>query len=284
MTAEVPVATVSSVGVDVPAANPVPDRRWAWVPAVLTALAVLAQIGYPLVHGQPRTPLTVATVLIFFSAVVTASCQSRGIRWTGRVVLLTLVVSLLVEAIGTATGFPFGAYRYSRTLGVALLSVPLLVPFAWVMMTIPSLAIARRINGRRSSRIAVATLALASWDVFLDPQLVSAGYWSWQHPHPGIGGVPVTNFVGWLLAAGLLMVLVDQVAGFGPAQRPISIRWSGDTLLIGLYFWTYASSLLANIAFFHRPLVGLAGAIVMGVPVLLAVVALRRETPGPATR
>lgn len=293
MTAPVPVETspvaaappksAPSLGV-VQNARPDLHHRRMLIPAALTAVAVLAQIAYPLTHGSPRTRLTVGTVLIFFAAVVAASCQSSGARWTGRVVLLTLVVSLVVEAIGTATGAPFGAYQYSGALGVRVLSVPILVPFAWVMMTLPALAIARHSVRRRGARIAVAALALASWDVFLDPQLVSAGYWRWQHPHPGIGGVPLTNLTGWLLAAGLLMFLVDRVAGIGPTERLSRARASGDALLVGLYFWTYASSLLANLAFFHRPPVALAGALVMGVPVLLTVRGWRLGAAAGAAR
>jgi putative membrane protein len=36
-----------------------------------------------------------------------------------------------------------------------------------------------------------------------------------------------------------------------------------------LYAWTYVSSLLANLAFFGRPAVALAGGLAMGVPMLL---------------
>ena len=66
------------------------------------------------------------------------------------------------------------------------------------------------VPGRRSgsaaaplARVAVAAAALASWDLFLDPQMVDAGHWRWSDPSPALPGVPtvpLTNYAGW--AAG----------------------------------------------------------------------------------
>ncbi|MDQ1631731.1 MAG: hypothetical protein QOC80_1703, partial [Frankiaceae bacterium] len=53
---------------------------------------------------------------------------------------------------------------------------------------------------------------------------------------------------------------------------------AADAVPLGLYLWTYASSLLANLAFFGRPDVALTGGLVMGVPVALLVWSLRSRT------
>jgi len=52
-----------------------------------------------------------------------------------------------------------------------------------------------------------------------------------------------------------------------------------DRVPLGLYLWTYASSVLAAAVFFHRPGVALVGGLVMGVPVALLLKGLR--TPAP---
>ena len=41
---------------------------------------------------------------------------------------------LIAEAVGVATGIPFGRYTYTGTLGPEVLGVPVIVPMAWVMM------------------------------------------------------------------------------------------------------------------------------------------------------
>jgi putative membrane protein len=141
------------------------------------------------------------------------------------------------------------------------------------MMAYPALIVGNRIARGRSllPRIAASTLALASWDVFLDPQMVGAGHWRWldgSDHGPALAGVPVSNFGGWLLASAVLMTLLHLLL---PAPRLPS-----TALPLGLYAWTYASSLLANLAFFGRPAVALAGGLAMGVPMLLLGRSLRR--------
>jgi putative membrane protein len=139
------------------------------------------------------------------------------------------------------------------------------------MMAYPALVVGNRIARGRSliPRVAASALALASWDVFLDPQMVGAGHWRWLDVHGlALSGVPVGNFGGWLLASAVLMTLLHCLL-------PRTNRDS-DALPLGLYAWTYFSSLLANLAFFGRPAVALAGGLAMGVPMLLLGRTLRR--------
>ena len=49
-------------------------------------------------------------------------------------------------------------------------------------------------------------------------------------------------------------------------------RAPDDRVPLGLYVWTYASSVLAAVAFFHHPGVALVGGAAMGTSVLLLLV------------
>jgi putative membrane protein len=168
-------------------------------------------------------------------------------------------VALLAEAIGVTTGFPFGHYAYTDKLGPQLIGVPLVIPLAWAMMAYPALLAGRRLASPRMSRILISAWALASWDLFLDPQMVDAGQWRWADPSPalpGISGIPVTNFLGWLAVSIILMAILDALLPDRPAD---------DALPATLYLWTYASSVLAAAVFFERPGVALVGGVAMGV-------------------
>ena len=234
------------------------------VALALTTATVLAQIAYPLLSGSTRNGDTVLTVLLFCAASCAAATAANGGRWALRFLLLTVGFGFAIEALGTATGIPFGRYEYAGSLGPRLLSVPVVVPLAWAMMAYPALVVGTRIARGRSlgARIAASSVALAAWDVFLDPQMVGAGHWRWPGSHAiALAGVPLENFAGWLLASALLMTLLHLLL---PRQGQ---GW--DALPLGLYAWTYASSLLANLAFFGRPAVALAGGLAMGVPVML---------------
>ena len=130
-------------------------------PVLLAAGAVLLQVAYPLVHGSARDGLTVATVLSFFAASTAHAVATRGAAWAARFLVGCLGVALGAEALGVATGFPFGSYAYGDTLGPEVLAVPLVVPLAWAMIGYPCLLVGQRLaTGWRS--VGVAAWALAS--------------------------------------------------------------------------------------------------------------------------
>jgi uncharacterized membrane protein len=241
----------------------------ARLPATLLAVTVLAQIAYPLTSGDVRDGLTIATVLLWAATSLTHAAVTRGTRYAAALLVIAGGIGLLAEVIGTATGVPFGAYHYVGGLGPQWAGVPLIIPLAWVMMAYPALLVGRRL-GRP---VLIGAAALAAWDLFLDPQMVAAGHWTFTGGGPRLNGIPLVNTLGWLLVAFLIMIALAAI--------PTPDRPTDDRIAYALYLWTYASSVLAAAAFFHRPGVALAGGLVMGVPTLLLARALRRQ-PGPA--
>lgn len=206
--------------------------------------------------------------MAFFLASTTHALVHRGLRWTALFVLVTTGTGLLAESLGTSTGLPFGQYDYADSLGWKLLSVPVVIPLAWAMMAYPCLLVGQRLTRSRLGAAAVGGLALAAWDLFLDPQMVEAGHWTWRDVQlalPGAPGIPVSNYLGWLLVA-VLMVGVLQL---------LPRRDADDRVPAALFLWTYVSSVLANAVFFGRPAVALLGGVGMGVVAIPYVKALR---------
>ena len=240
------------------------------LPVALAVLVVLLQIAYPLVSGQARDRLTVLTVVVFFLASTSHALVHRGVRWTALLVLVTTGTGLLAEAVGTATGVPFGQYDYADTLGAKLLGVPVVIPLAWAMFAYPALLVGQRLARTPLGAAAVGGAALASWDLFLDPQMVQAGHWRFtdvQASLPGAPGIPLSNYLGWLLVA-VVMVGVLQLLGRRDAD---------DRLPAALFLWTYVSSVLANAVFFGRPAVALVGGVGMGLVAVPYALATRRR-------
>ena len=89
----------------------------AALPTALAAATVGAQILYPLVDGRTRHILAITAVTLFFSASVTHAALRRGPRWAAALVVIAGGVGLVAEALGVATGYPFGAYRYADSFG-----------------------------------------------------------------------------------------------------------------------------------------------------------------------
>jgi uncharacterized membrane protein len=245
----------------------------AWA---LGAGGVVAQMVFPFTDGG-TVALTVASVVLLAAAAVLHAAATRGPRSAAALVAVAAGGGLLAEAVGVRWGVPFGDYDYTGTLGLELLGVPVLVPLAWAMMAYPALLVGRVLAGARGrlATAAVAAWTLTAWDVFLDPQMVDAGHWRWEHPTPalpGVEGIPLTNFAGWLAVSFAMSLVLDRLV----SRRPI-----GDDLLpLSVVVWTYASSVLAHAVFFGRPPVAVAGGVLMGltvVPLVVLLVRRRRE-------
>ncbi|GAA1735913.1 carotenoid biosynthesis protein [Luedemannella helvata] len=251
--------------------------RLVWT---LLAALVAAEICYPLTTGAVRAALVVVTVLLGFAASLAHAITARGAR-AGAALLGVAAAGFAVELLGVRTGVPFGGYDYAASLGPQLGGVPLLIGLAWAWMAWPAwLAAGRLVTGRSVragvARVVVAAVALAAWDLFLDPQMVADGHWVWHDPDPalpGVTGVPLGNYLGWLLVA--LIVATGLTVALGHA-RPSAT----DAPMLALYLWTYASSVLAHAAFLSLPASAAWGALGMGlVAVPLAISWRRGATP-----
>jgi putative membrane protein len=246
------------------------------LPVVLVGLTVLAQIAYPLVSGSTRSALTVLTVVLGFAAAVTHAVLTRGARVAAVLVVVTAGGGLLVEALGTGTGFPFGEYTYAGSLGGKVLGVPWVIPLAWTMMAWPAWLVAGRLTSGWA-RVLVSGWALASWDLFLDPQMVDAGHWTWASPGaglPGVPGIPVSNYAGWVLVAVIMSAFLHLLLPASDDDRAAP--------MLGFYLWTYASSVLAHAVFFGLPASAAWGALGMGLVAIPLAVRLARTTrPAP---
>ena len=234
---------------------------WMWLPWSLAGITIGGQIVW-LLAEPARDVLTILTVLTFFLASASHAWLTRGWLWALGYVGIAAGVGLGVEALGVATGLPFGTYAYADSLGPAVLGVPVVVMLAWAMMAYPCLLAAQRLSSTRAGVVIIGTWALASWDLFLDPQMVSEGHWTWETTTPalpGIPGIPLSNYLGWIITAAIIMALLCRL----PQKRATS-----DGVPTLMIMWVYASSVLANAAFFGRPGVAIWGGIMMGIVII----------------
>lgn len=267
-----------------------------YVPVALAVAVVGLQTAYPLVAQGPALDLlTVGTVIVFAAASVSHAVVWRGRRFAAALVVVTGGAGFAVEAVGVATGLPFGAYAYAESLGPLVAGVPVVIPMAWTMMAYPAYAVARRLTRSRWVRVPVAGWALTSWDLFLDPQMVDAGHWSWDASGPAVLGIPLSNFAGWFLVATVMMAVLDVAAGRlagdwtgregavrGAVAGVAGVVAPADAPLYGLYLWVYASSVLSHLAFFGLPGSAVLGGIGMGVVAFPLALRLRPECAHPS--
>ncbi|MFC0453478.1 carotenoid biosynthesis protein [Rhodococcus jostii] len=258
------------------------------VPAVLAGAAIAAQILYPLVHGGIRDAVTVFVVALLAAASVTHAAATRSGRWALGLVAVTAGLGLASEVLGTATGFPYGCYDYSvDRLGPALAGVPLVVPFAWTAGFYPvwcAASVLARGPHRRAVRVALTTVGVVGWDLYLDPQMVADGQWRWcvtDAGLPGIEHIPLTNYAGWFFVAAVMAVAVDRID-----RRFDSGTRHRDGVPIALFLWTWLGSALAHSVFLDAPelrysaVYGWFAMGILGIPLLVSLLRPLARRPG----
>ncbi len=234
--------------------------RQAWILYTLFALTVGLQILYPLIHGGLLRFTTIAIVYCASLTMLAHALFSFGAKYLSLYLVITFSFSLLIEEIGSRTGWPFGEYHYSTTLGFQFFGVPLVVPFAWLMMAHPILILSRKLSPAWT--FLIGGFGLMTWDLFVDPQMVAAGRWSWKivGPHvPLQPSIPLSNTAGWLLGGMGLIAILHKVL---PKERR---KVGASVIAVELFLaWTLFSGIVGNLFFFHTPGV----ALIAGIPFL----------------
>ncbi len=247
--------------------------------AAFTAYVSLGPLfGFPTVHGHSVPWLT----LIATAFAITHALTYIGWRNTFILFALTYTVSLLFESVGVATGWIYGPYHYTDQLGPRFLGlVPYLIPLAWFMISYPSLVIAEGILGYGSTEdqwrnlrvAALAAVVMTAWDLVLDPIMVRMGHWVWE-VEGAYFGVPLHNFLGWLVTTFSIFILYTWIAG----RLNQKVQGAADQSFLMLASGSYASTVAGNtLAALQMGLIGpaLIGLFAAGAFALLSLFNLR---------
>lgn len=128
--------------------------------------------------------------------------------------LITWAVSYFFENLSVQTGFPFGFYHYSPSLG--MLPVPIVIIFAYFAMGYLSWMISHVLTGQYTKKLEgkqtflvpfIAAFIMVMWDLTVDPiSSTLQGLWVWTTPGAYFG-VPISNFFGWFLVVFIFFQL-----------------------------------------------------------------------------
>lgn len=211
----------------------------------------------------------------------------------------SFAVAFSAEALGVNFGLVFGSYYYSDILGVQLFGVPLLAALAWEPIVYAAFCISDLVSplvsglpgvsGLRPSVIwpaVIGALATTAWDMMIDPIAVSQGWWVWVDGGPYVpyvaNGVPIQNFIGWLVVAFTINLLYRFLAERAPQPpRTASLTFYGPVMLYASLFLT---SFGVTITILERPEVALIGLLAMGpfLAITLANIGWMRRSHGAA--
>jgi putative membrane protein len=221
------------------------------------AATTLTAIAYPLARrgGVVRRLVSQGVVAGLATTTAAATAHRWGSARAGAAAAVVVAATAAVERIGTATGLPFGRYRYTGRLRPVVGGVPVVVPLAWFAMAVPAREAAHAALGpasRTTTRISLGAAALTAWDLFLDPQMTAEGFWRWSLTGR-YRGIPATNFLGWMLSGAAVMALLEVLL---PPGRP-------EAALVSVYAGTAVMETLGFAAFLGDPLVAAVGGLAM---------------------
>ncbi|RQG96608.1 bisanhydrobacterioruberin hydratase [Natrarchaeobius chitinivorans] len=169
-------------------------------------------------EGLLPQPLAYNPLLILFGTLVMRSPLVVGLLprigpWALACFGVLTAYTYAIETVGVRTDWPYGAFEYTIQLGPMLFGeVPLALPLFFIPLVVNAYLLTLLILGDSSDhllvRIPTAIAAVVAVDLVLDPAAVAIGFW--EFVPPGIYyGVPVSNYVGWVLSGTVAVVLVD---------------------------------------------------------------------------
>lgn len=182
------------------------NQMMAWL---LFTLWILTAIVGVLHRELGATPMAVQFGLL--ALFVVAHGRTRY-QLSGSLVFVGIVfaVAMIFEMLSIHTGFPFGFFTHSNVFGFKVFEVPLLVGVAYAgnayLAWITACILLNKADKDHSitGLIGVPVIAafiVSALDATYDPGgSTFAQYWSFNNPG-GYFGVPVSNFIGWLVTS-----------------------------------------------------------------------------------
>ena len=250
------------------------------ISAVLIALNVVLGMRIPFSVYFLLGYVGALLVFVIWHAVLTKGWK-RSLIMFG----LSFIVAFTAEALGVNFGLVFGNYYYTKMLGVSLFGVPFLAALAWEPivyaafcisdMLSPLVANLPSLSMRKAAPVWMAiigALATTAWDMMIDPIAVSQGWWAWVGGGPYVpyvaNGVPIQNFIGWLMVAFIINLIYRKIAdGKQNPGRSASLTYYGP---LTLYISLFLTSFGVAVTILQRPEVALIGTLAMGPFIVIA--------------
>jgi putative membrane protein len=156
---------------------------------ILTVGGIFAEIGFitNTPSWAPNLFMMIGSLLIFIYS-------------KGKLKYLLIFVGLLgffYEVLGVKTGILFGSYNYTDVFNLKILSVPIVMVSAWIIIVNFSLSFMHNI--KRNYFVFLGSISMVIIDLVIDPIAVNGlEIWTWDQ-NGYYYGIPNHNFLGWFI-------------------------------------------------------------------------------------
>ncbi len=210
---------------------------YIWAIALLIAAFFVANVEI-----GPETSI-ISVIFIISLAIPSFAAVVMWLGWRKGLALIAALsaYALVLETLAILTGIPYSEFYYNELIGTKIFgTTPFTVPFAWLPLFIGSLYLASELKIKNKklglgSIIVLSTILVVITDLVLDPGAVALQFWVWKDP--GIFyGVPLMNFIGWVLTGFLAsLIAVGLLGSRVKEKKPEALA---SSLLLIMFFWS----------------------------------------------
>jgi putative membrane protein len=188
--------------------------------------------------------------LLLFGAVVmrlplVAALAPLVTRRAGLWLGLLVAYSYAIEWVGLATGWPYGEFAYGVELGPMVAGVPAGLPVFFLPLVANAYLLALVLARGGRATLPVALGLVLAIDLVLDPAAVALGLWT--YPAGAYYGVPISNYLGWLLSGTVGVVALDRAFDRSALrERLASVAFALDDLVSFVLLWGVVTALFGR--------------------------------------
>jgi uncharacterized membrane protein len=228
------------------------DGRWSpSTGEIILWLAIAGFLATAIGFSWNPTPFAQALAAIFIGSALAHGAVLYGFGPALVLFCLCTAITFAIENVGVATGFPFGHYHFEVDPDLPHVgSIPIVVGplwfgagyFSWVVASILLDGGDRRLD-RLFNVIAlpvVAAFVMTQWDLVMDrSESTIAKVWMW-HDGGADFGVPLSNYLGWLVTSWLFFLAFALYLRRRIAERPQATQQNRKLQLIAILFYVSA--------------------------------------------
>ncbi|PSQ43637.1 carotene biosynthesis protein [Halobacteriales archaeon SW_7_68_16] len=146
-----------------------------------------------------------------------------------------------IEFVGLRTGWPYGEFTYLIDLGPTVAGdVPLGLPIFFFPLVLNAYLLVLLLGGGRTDRtilrLPATILTVLAIDAVLDPGAVAVGFWAYAEG--GYYGVPLSNYLGWVLSATVAVAAFDRAFPVARLrERLVACEFALDDMMSFVVLW-----------------------------------------------
>ena len=148
-------------------------------------------------------------------------------------IIITYIITFILEIIGVKTGNIFGKYSYGFVLGPKIFDVPFIIGLNWVVVILGTVIISKMFSKNVLYSSIIAGLLTVIFDLALEPVAFKFGYWFWQW-----NIIPLQNYIAWFVISFLSAVFFNLLNVGLKSTLPKHYFYAQVIFFIGLNYFS----------------------------------------------